>query len=228
MPLRSIVNTARALSYYTRRQEIAANNLANVSTQGYKSDRVTARNMPDGRFPIAEVTLDLSQGALRDTGRPFDLAVEGPGFLVVKTAQGERLTRGGGFSLDSNGVLVDNHGDQLLGADGPLVIDGKDIQIGPDGSVMVDGKSAGKLRLVQIKDLTTIIKEGEGRFSTTGTMNPATESRLRQGSLEDANFESVPGLVDLITIQRAWAANTEAMRAMDSVLGTTTGEIGKV
>lgn len=228
MPLRSIINTARALSYYTMRQEIAANNLANVSTGAYKSDRVVARNASDSKYPIPEVALDLTQGTLRDTGRPLDLALEGPGFLVVKTAAGERLTRGGGLSLDPGGMLIDVHGDPILGVDGPLVLDGKDIQFGSDGSVTMNGAPVGSLRIVTVADPATIAKEGNGRFVATGATIPATDVKMRQGSLEEANFDSVPGLVDLITIQRAWAANTEAMKVMDGVLGITTGEIGRV
>jgi len=105
MPLRSIVNTARALSFYTRRQEIAAHNLANVATDGYKGDRITARQSPGGPWPVPAQTLDLQQGNLRQTGRTLDVALEGSGFFVVKTKDGERLSRGGSFSLDAGGML---------------------------------------------------------------------------------------------------------------------------
>ena len=228
MPLRGIVNTARALSYYTRRQEVAANNLANVSTDGFKGDRVFGRLAADGNWPLPEQKLDLRQGNLRQTGRPLDLALEGPGFLVVKTAQGDRLTRGGELSLDPAGMLVDHHGDPIQGVDGPLILNGQEIQIQQDGRVLVDGKEAGKLRMVNVADPKNLTKEAYGRFAVTGATTPAADAKLKQGALEEANVDSVTGLVDLISIQRAWAANTEALRAMDSVMGTVAGEIGKV
>jgi flagellar basal body rod protein FlgG len=227
MPLRSIVNTARALSFYTRRQEISAHNLANVATDGYKGDRITARQSPGGPWPVPAQTLDLQQGNLRQTGRTLDVALEGDGFLVVKTADGERLSRGGSFSLDAGGMLVDAHGDAVLGADGPIALSGREIQIAVDGTIVVDGEPAGKLRLVNVKDPTTLRKEGLGHFATSGTLEAGAPGRVRQGALEDANVDSITGLVDLLAIQRAWAANTEAMRAMDSVLATVTNDIGK-
>ena len=227
MPLRSIVNTARALSFYTRRQEIAAHNLANVATDGYKGDRVTARQSPGGPWPVPIQTLDLQQGNLRQTGRTLDVALEGSGFFVVKTKAGERLSRGGSFSLDAGGMLVDAHGDPVLGTEGPIALSGREIQIEVDGTIVVDGARAGQLKLVSVNDAATLRKEGLGHFAASGTPRSGAEGRVRQGALEDANVDSITGLVDLLAIQRAWAANTEAMRAMDSVLGTVTSEIGK-
>ena len=228
MPLRSIVNTARALSYYMRRQEVSAQNLANVSTEGYKGDRIAARLSADRQAPLPDQTLDLRQGNLKDTGRPLDLAIAGDAFLVVSTDKGERLTRGGSLTLDPSGILVDQHGDPVLGTGGPIAISGKDVLIDGDGAITVDGASAGMLRLVTASDLTKVTKEGLGHFSAGSALGGAGQSRIRQGVLEEANVDAVTGMVDLISIQRAWATNTEAMKAMDSVLATVTGDIGKV
>lgn len=228
MYLRSIVNAARAMSYYTRLQEATANNLANVSSEAYKGDRITAQTGPDGEFPVPVQSLDLRQGALRDTGRAFDLALEGDGFLVVQTPNGPRLTRGGSYSLDAAGVLVDRQGDAVMGEEGPLAFTSGNVEIQPDGAVVVDGKRTGRLKLVQVAEPGTLVKEGFGRFIGGGDQSPAANLRVRQGALEDANVDAMNGMIDLLMIQRAWAANIDALKTMDSVLGTVTSDVGRV
>ena len=119
MPLRGIQNAAHGLSYYSRLQEVVANNLANASTDAFKVDRMTGRMLPGESFPVPVEHLDLSQGAMRETGRNLDLALDGPDFLVVTTPSGERLTRGGSLRLDAAGQLTDADGNPVQGQKGP-------------------------------------------------------------------------------------------------------------
>lgn len=228
MTLPAIVTSARTLGYYTRLQEVTANNLANVASDAYKGDRITAQALAGDSSPTPVHTLDLRQGTLRDTGRPLDVALEGDGFLVVRTPQGERLTRGGSLEISRDGFLVDRHGDLLLGEDGPLHVAGQELVLEADGTVLVDGARAGRLRFETVANASALLKEGEGRFRTTTATIGAATMQLRQRSLEEANVSPLLGTVDLIMIQRAYAANTEALRTMDGVLGTVTGDIGRV
>ena len=94
--------------------------------------------------------------------------------------------------------------------------------------MLVDGARAGRLRFETVASPTALLKEGEGRFRTTAATIGAAGLQLRQRSLEEANVSPLLGTVDLIMIQRAYAANTEALRTMDGVLGTVTGDIGRV
>lgn len=229
MPLRGILTTARTLAYYNRLQELTANNLANVATDGFKLDRMTAHLLPGAGSPVPVQAIDLAQGTLTDTGRPLDLALDGPGFFVVATAGGERLIRGGSLRLDRTGRLVDAHGDPLQGADGPILVTGGTVEISGAGEVVVDGVPAGRLRMVDVDDPGSLRKEGAGRFLATGELRPAApHTRVRQGALEASNVDTVLGMVDLVTIQRAYAANVDALRAMDGVLETITNQVGKV
>lgn len=230
MPLQGILNTARTLSFYTRKQEVTANNLANANSDGFKADRVMAHGLPGSYTPVPVQDIDMKQGALRPTGRPLDLALEGDGFLVVHTAQGDRLTRGGSLRLDASGRLTDQQGDMVLGTGGPIVAQGASIEVQADGTVMVDGSEAGRLLVVNLNESGTLMKEGFGRFVPTGGVHPADENvtQVRQGSIEDANLDTMLSMVDLVTIQRAFAANIDALKAMDSVLGAVTNEVGKV
>lgn len=228
MTIRGIQQTAHSLSYYARLQEVTANNLANVSTDAFKMDRLTGTIGKDGEFPIPTEATDLRQGSVRDTGRDFDVALEGDGFLVVKTANGERLTRGGSLRLDNIGQLTDVDGNAILGKKGPITVPHGKFSIDRDGTVMVDGGVLDTLRLETVADPTQLRKEGAGRFLPGGkTLDVKSGLTVRQGAIEDANADAVMGMIDLVTIQRAYSANVDCLKAMDGVLGTITGDVGR-
>ncbi|MGH7740974.1 MAG: flagellar hook-basal body protein [Candidatus Eiseniibacteriota bacterium] len=229
MPIRAIVNTARTLSYYLRLQEVTSNNLANANSDGFKADRMTARELPDSAEPVPVEVVDLRQGALRDTGRPFDVALRGSGFFVVRTPEGERLTRGGSLHLDAGGRLVDVHGNPLLGNSGPIIVDGSRMEVQDDGSVLSDDALAGRLRIVDVDGPQSLLKQGSGLYVSRTPVHAVEEgaTTVKQGAVEDANLETITSMVDLITIQRAYSANLEALKAMDGVLAVITNNVGK-
>jgi flagellar basal body rod protein FlgG len=230
MPLQGILSTARTLSFYARKQEVTANNLANSGSDAFKADRVLAHAIAGSNVPVPVQDIDLRQGAFRETARPLDLGIDGPGFFVVRTADGERLTRGGSFRLDAAGRLTDAQGALLLGEGGPIVAEGGTLEVRHDGTVVVDGALAGRLRVVDVGGPGQLAKEGAGRYAVQGEVASVDEdaTRVRQGAVEDANIDPMLSMVDLVTIQRAFAANVDALKAMDSVLGAVTNEVGKV
>jgi len=230
MPLQGIVDTARTLSFYTRLQQVVANNLANANTEAFKAERMTARLLAGSDSPIPVQQTDFQQGVLRETGRPLDLALEGEGFFVVRTEAGERLTRGGSFRLDRVGQLVDPQGNTVLGRNGPIVLTGGNVEVLRDGAVLVDGVSVDQIRIETVDDLSSLLKEGAGRFVPAGSTQQVEDVslRVRQGSVEEANLDPVLSMVDLVRIQRAYTANVDALKAMDDVLGTISNQVGTV
>lgn len=232
MGLNAIKSTARTLSYYTRLQALTANNLANSDTEGFKADMMAARLIGDATFPVPVTRTDLSQGTMTQSGRPLDVALEGPGFLVLQTEQGERLTRGGALALDAGNRLSDRHGNLLLGQNGPVQLPLRyaTLEIQADGDVVVDGLRLDRLRIETVADTNTLMKEGAGRFipSTPTEALDSMTTLIRQGVTEDSNQDTLKGTVDLVTIQRAYAANVDSLRALDSVLGTVVNQVGKV
>lgn len=229
MTLRGIQTTAQGLAYYQRLQEVVANNLANVSTTGFKLDRLTGEQREGTSFPTPVQATDFRQGPLRDTGRPLDLALEGDGWFVVRAPGGERLTRAGSFRLDGTGQLVDAEGHPVLGTEGPVAIPPGTVEIQADGTLLVDSQVIATLRLERPAEGASLAKEGFGRFAVTGGTEAAGGAlRVRQGMLEDTNADAVSGMIDLVTIQRAYSANIDALKAMDGVLETVTTAIGKV
>lgn len=230
MVMKAIVETARSLAYWQRLQEVTSNNVANANTDGFKADRLAAHILPGGENPVPVQSTDLKAGALRDTGRPLDLALEGQGFFVVRTPRGERLMRGGSMRLDARGVLSDMNGNPVLGQQGPVVVSGSKVEVHADGTLVVDDAVAGRLRIETVDEPGTLLKEGQGRFlpATPTKEVPEGQALVRQGAVEEANLDPLMSMVDLVTIQRAYASNIEAMRAMDSVLGAITTEVGRV
>lgn len=224
-----MTSAAAALRYWERRQEIAANNLANVNTDGFKAERVFARLL-NGVYPEADTQTDMRGGVLKPTGQPLDIALEGDAFMVVQSPNGERLSRGGSFRLDTDGQLIDPSGNPLLGEGGPIrVTPGAEVKIGADGTVTSGGKEVGKLRVETVPQGTRLQHDAGSLFMPDPARTPATaEMRpVRQGFLEESNAAPVDEMVNMIEIQRAYAAVQKAVTTMDDVRGTISKDLGK-
>ncbi len=230
MSLSGIVGAARTLSYFIRREEITSHNLAQAGTPTFKSMRVTAHLRPGEESASPVQWTDWSQGRLLDTERPLDVALDGPGFFVVQTPRGERLTRGGSLKLDRAGRLCDLDGNPLLGRRGPVILFGTEMKVDAAGVLLVDERKVDELRVETVSDLNALTREEGGLFATTEKTVPVPSeiTVVHQGQIEDANPDSILSLVDLIAIQRTYAANVQALKTMDRVLGIATSEVGDV
>ena len=219
---------ASALRYWERRQEVASNNLANVSTDGFKGERVFAQLL-DGALPAARTANDLRAGTVRETHDPLDLAVQGDGFFVVDTPNGERLTRGGSFQLDAARRLVDGSGHPVLGDAGPITLPNGTIEIDAEGAVRVDGKTVDRLRLERPGAGAELAHEGGTLFVPDAARRPvaAGDRHVRQGFVEESNVSTVGSMVDMIAVQRAYASVQKAVSTIDAVRGMAVNEIGK-
>jgi flagellar basal-body rod protein FlgF len=196
-----------------------ANNLANVSTPGYRAQHDSFRSMlatsskmtlsglnqaVNDYSIVGEDQLDLSQGSMEKTGNDLDLGIQGKGFLAIKTAGGEMFTRDGNFHVAPNGQLVTSEGDAVLGSDdNPIQIVGAPVSVSPDGSISVNGALAGQLKVVGFPDGTRLQSVGKNYYSAPEkSAVPATDSTIQQGMLETSNVNAVASSVELITVQR--------------------------
>jgi flagellar basal-body rod protein FlgF len=159
-PLNGLDSAASALRYWERKQEVVANNLANVSTDGFKAQRVFARLL-DGIRPAADAISDLSTGSLKQTGNATDVALKGNGFFVVATPNGERYTRGGSLRIDDKHFLVDANGNQLLGTKGAMKLGDGPIDISSDGTVKQNGQIVDVLRVESAPKGTELAHQGD-------------------------------------------------------------------
>ena len=174
-------------------QDVIANNLANVSTVGFKGNRAVDAAFPTyliarindqhlktpegnvelrpniglmggGVIPV-ETPVDYSQGSRVETQNPVDFALTGPGFFTVMNPDGKVLyTRDGSFNLDADGRLVTKDGLPVLGHNGQIFIDGKNMVVDQEGNITVDGKSVDQLSIVQIKNQSQLVKVGHSLF----------------------------------------------------------------
>lgn len=229
--------SAAALRYWEQRQDIASGNIANVSTDGYKGTHAFARLLNDGASPVIATSTDFTAGPMTTTGAPLDLAVQGAGFFVVQTANGERLTRGGSMSINATHQLVDRTGDPVLGeADagggnaGPVIIPPgtSKLTIDASGAVMADGKQIARLRLEQAPAGSQLQHDTNGLFIPSNTTTvPVAQRTVRQGVVEQSNVNSVGSMVDMIAIQRAYTNVQKVMTTIDAAREIATTEIGK-
>lgn len=220
---------AAARRHLELRQEVAAHNLANVDTAGFKGERVFARVLGAAEaaagedapaLPVSDAATDLRQGPLRDTGAPFDFALSGPGFFIVGTVQGERWTRGGNFTPDAAGVVRDATGAALLGEAGPVTVPpgARQVTVDPSGRVLVDGRPVAQLRLEQPAGApATLAHEAGGHVAPPAARAPAARAMVRQGMVEGSNVNALDAMVEMISVQRAYAMIGQAHTAREAV-----------
>jgi len=221
-------SAASALRYWERKQEVVANNLANVSTGGFKSQRVFARLL-GGVLPTPETSADLTTGNLTQTGNTLDVAVDGPGFLVTSTPEGERYTRGGSLRLDEKHHLVDTDGRPVLGTKGPITLTDDPVQIDKEGTVTQDGQIVDQLRLESPPAGTQPQREGDSLWipAPNAQVVKPENRNVKQGYLEDSNVNATSALVDMVAVQRAYSSVQKAVVAMDQMDQTVTTQIAK-
>jgi flagellar basal-body rod protein FlgF len=207
-----------ALIARTQSLDVAANNLANVNTAGYKSQQPIFRSILAQRSSARTSVLsgavndfavlggsrtDSTQGSIERTANDFDCAIDGPGFFAIQTKAGTRYTRDGRFQLSSQGLLVTAEGDVVLGEQGPIRLPSGALSISNDGTVSVDGALAGKLRIIEFASGTPLVAEGRTYYvAPAGSQIAARNSTVKQGAIEASNVNPVSGAVDLIVLQR--------------------------
>lgn len=254
--LRGLYTAASGMLAELRKTEVIANNIANVDTPGFKRDEVALESFPamllarvgdggsdgvGGSAPVvgamgtgvqaAGSYPDLTGAPLRLTGVPLDVGLDGPGFLVVRTPQGEVYTRRGDLVLTPGGVLVTAEGYPVLDVNrDELKLEGGLPVIGPDGTVLVGESQAGQLAVVEFENPAELEKLGQSMFAATagsGAARAATRTAVRQGFLEASNANPVREMVDLIAVFRAYEAAQRAVQALDQALGRAANDLGR-
>ena len=204
-------------------QSINSNNLANISTTGFRADLHSFSSVPidgpgvDSRINavVESYGTDFTQGAVINTGRDLDVSIQGRGFIAVQDPEGnEAYTRAGDLHLDTGGLLRTGAGHLVLGAGGPLAIPpNNSLLIGGDGTVSVQpiGQGPETLAIVdRIKlvdpDTTRLSKGTDGLFRLPDGETAAAnaEVRVTSGSLEQSNVNVAKTLVNMIELSRQY------------------------
>ncbi|HEY3697511.1 flagellar basal-body rod protein FlgF [Phenylobacterium sp.] len=228
-----------------RELDIAANNLANADTSGFKVEGLMLKTDPAGpartlgapnpvKFVLGDgVARDFGQGSLRRTDAPLDLAIEGKGFFAVTTPDGDRYTRDGRFRLDDLGKLVTEGGQPVQGdGGGEITLDALKgpVVIAADGTISQGIERVGKIGVVRFDDLSVLEKSGDNLLKNTANAPPAAapDALVRQGMLENSNVKPITEITKLIEVSRAYEQISHMMDAEADLSRRSIERMGRV
>jgi flagellar basal-body rod protein FlgF len=232
--------------------EVVNNNLANINTPGFKKQMVVTDEQQFERTfanemakddPYAKddhdrtpgitnirVVTDFSQGAIKATGNPLNVALTQPNqFFAVQTPDGVQYTRAGTFSLNDQGTLVTDDGLPVLGTGGTILIEGPGAKITKGGTVVAGNQIAGELQVVEFQNPQSLERVGANRYKA----NPAAgapapvQALLAEGSLESANISAVSSMVEMIAANRGFEMYTRTAQSIDQLNQTSISQIGR-
>lgn len=218
-----------------------ASNVANSGSTGFRGQqdvfgtvlaeaqhhgRISSLNRATNTFSqSAAPQLDEQEGTLTHTGNELDVAIQGPGFFKVQTANGTAYTRNGHFRVDAGGRLTTETGEPVLGQNGPIIPGKGPVTISGDGTISSGGAVAGKLAVVTFAPGTQITSRGASEYSAPpASERAATGSSIEQGALEGSNVSPVDGVVQLIGAQRAAESMRHALTLIDSDMDKTAAQ----
>ena len=236
------------------RQDVYSNNLANVQTAAFKPDMIAVRQRDAARIedslgfvdsnklierlgagvmPTATM-VDTTPAATRSTGNPLDVAIKGDGFFAVRAHGGVRLTRDGRLTLGSNGQLVlAGTGSAVLDTAGvPVTLDSSaPIEIASDGRISQRGAVVAQLRVVEIREPGSLVKEGNNLLRADDeamrTAIPAS-GRIIQGSLEDSGVNAVKAIMQVTSASRAAQGGLRMVSVFGEIMERTINTLGRV
>lgn len=235
-----------------RKLEIAANNLANVSTVGYKAEFpvIDTKNPPkdqNARFSGGDqgvsrsdwksTHINFAEGAKRETGNSLDLALSGPGFFVVQAPDGLRYTRGGRFEMNEAGQLSTNEGWPVIGKGGAPIPIGSSVTVGgrisinTSGEVTVNGQNVGQIEVVNFADLKKLEKRGSVTFVSADPNDvpaPVAVPKVQQGVLEMSNTSPLHEMVGLIETARLYETYQRMLQSFDQSDDRAINDLGRV
>lgn len=216
-------------------QSTNANNLANTQTTGFKADLEQFRSMPvfGAGYPTRVYAMterpgvDMAHGAMQTTGRDFDVAIDGDGFIAVQGADGkEAYTRAGDLRVTPEGLLQTGDGLQVLGDGGPITIPpSEQVTIGADGTISTIPLGSGNATAIVVADriklvnpaLANLEKQNDGLLHTKDGQPAATDAsvKLVSGALEGSNVNAINAMVDMIELAKNFELQTKVMKNVD-------------
>jgi flagellar basal-body rod protein FlgG len=228
--LEGLYSAAAGMAAQQQQLDAISNDLANLSTSGYKSERVAFSDLLYN--PVEEagtvttagagassqvIGRNETQGPVKQTGRPLDLAIEGDGYFQVTLPSGSTaLTRNGALAVDGSGSIVTGEGDRLVPPIKlPAGVSPSDVQIATDGTVTAGTTKLGQIQLVTVDSPDHLLANGSGQLTPTaesGTPHAATTARIHQGQLEESNVDMAKEMALMITTQRNFQMTSTAIQ----------------
>jgi len=216
-------------------QKAHANNLANVSTNGFQRDLEQARSipvfgevMPSRAYAMSERPgTDFSGGAMIDTGRDLDVAVKGDGWIAVQTADGgEAYTRSASLNVDALGILRAGNGLPVMGNGGPIAVPPQQqIEIGVDGTISVRSMGEGPKVMAQVDriklvnpDMKNMEKGADGLIHTKDGKAAGADGtvQVESGFLQASNVNAVEEMTSVLTLSRQFELHIKMMKTAET------------
>lgn len=234
-----IYTTLNRQSGLMQEMQVVANNIANMSTTGFRREGVIfAEHVADlhGSEPSLSMAsaegraVNLSQGVLQETGGRFDLAIEGEGFFMVQTPDGNQLTRAGAFTPSADGTLVTAEGHPVLDSGGAPIAVPPGVarwSVARDGTISADGQPVAQLGLYRAASPADLTAAGGTRFRTASEPQPLEHGQVFQGFLEGSNVNPVAEITRMIAVQRAYEMGQGFLDAEDGRIRSVVQTIGR-
>ena len=239
--LEGLYTAAAGMAAQQQRMDNLANDVANVNTAGYKHVRTGFRDLmyqQEGRGAANTVTAgsgsaaeivgrSFAQGSLRQTGQPLDVALEGPGFLQVRTPDGQlALTRDGSLRVTNSGQLVTSTGATVVPpVNFPAGTDLANVAVAPNGLITSGTQTIGQLVAVDVTSPQALTSIGDNLFSANAQSGAPrnVNTTFAGGYLEASNVELADAMVDMMDSQRAFELASKAIRQQDEMMGIANG-----
>jgi len=239
--IQGMIDAVRACLKEELRMDVVTNNLSNAATIGFKKHRIAFQDALDGAQAsevgtppdpaLVRTEVDFSPGDVRSTGNPLDLAIHGRGFFKVQTPEGVRYTRKGNFTLDTQGYLVTQQNNYVLGQGGPIQVPTGTITVDADGTVYVDNEEQGRLDLVDFERPESLDMTGLALFANPSgdpEIGLDFQSRVEQGYTEQSNVDVAEEMVSMIHSLRAFESYQKAIQVLDELNNRVINEVSRL
>lgn len=221
-----------------RNLNVISNNMTNVSTPGYKMDRIMQstfrdemlyRYDRDGKTAVGTVSrmniaqervTDYTEGGIRETGDALDMGLTGNGFFVVDTGNGPVYTRDGSFNLDNEGYLTMPGVGRVQGTNGAIRLTTDNVTIDKQGNItgVEDGQFFGRIQIVDFADYGQLTKITGSVFRANGAPQAAPQgTTITQSYLEDSNVSMAEEMTRMISSQRILQSSAQLLKIYDQL-----------
>lgn len=235
--LQGLYAAASGMEAQQKQLDAVSNDLANIDTPGYQGEIIgfedllytsggssTGTNVATGAGSASGIIgRSGEQGSIQQTGRPLDVAIQGPGYFEVRRPDGTiGLTRNGALQTNAKGQLTNGQG---MPVQPPITIppgtDPADVTIQGNGTVIAKGQTLGQLKLVTVPAPNGLVADGDSIFSATaasGSIRPASGSTLQQNALEGSNVDMGRAMAQMMTAERSYQMSSNAVQYQDQML----------
>lgn len=248
--LKGIYSAAAGMTSELLRNDVIAENLANVSTPGFKSqvpsfqtfgetlinqihgNTATPLGTVNHGSQVFQTATYFKQGDMMQTGNPLDVAINGEGFFTIKQAGTGNIyyTRAGNFTRDMDGYLTTLNGDRVQGESGDLAIpkQASRIQISRAGQISGDNQVIGQIKVAQFADQNALERQGANSYTSTAKPIVGGNVNIEQGTLEQSNANVVMEMVNSISAMRSYETMQKTIQMQNQTLERVINDVGRV